>query len=751
MEGGPILRRLLARLKRSERTLLDFKQSADPLLQEIVGQSYLLCEKQGDTGYLARDMDGNVFRLRVDYHHGHEDETRARLGRYRLDLSHPNLAPYNDCGVNSSLSWRVGPHLSGPSLRELLKDGCAGTDLVRKFLLEGLSGLDALHSVGFVYENWSAENLVLHDERWVLDDVGWVPDIHRNVAGVWSDHPAIRDLYVMAPERLSGSTRTPNSDHYALGALSYLLLSGKPPFGESENLTETMLRILQQPPVPLAQIVPDVSADVAEAIEILLAKDPEERDVPAVLERLALKRTVRPPSSEFSRYLSGVREAGQAEDESGGFTLDPSQALSKLREFQFFEPHDFLIPLFASCLGSGATEVKIRARRGSFELSHSCSPFSGEELKLLFVAACTGGGTSLSNLGLAVTGALAAGARKVELSSGPHHLKLHQLEPPQVRTGRDRGFSFKFDGEMVGAVVPALLAQRLRFSPVPIHWNRTRLEVQEESLVTTRCLDGVEFTLETNLASEWPGLFLRVDGLSYGKPDGSLLPGVRMVLAGPWKTDLSFRGLVADTRQTTLIKEATGWLLQIATQDALEKPYLASRSTWYHALLDRLSTSDKEVAKIHLHIVKSTPYPSSKLDYLVERSCAYVYENRLEEWPKACRILALPAYLSSRPWPEMRSLALDAYGEENDHFWKFLLQAFLKFQNMEPSRDELRELLSRVHLIPEENRSLWDPSLQAILSKLIGQMPHPPMELRKEWLELLPAHDFLQTRSWLRP
>jgi serine/threonine protein kinase len=82
----------------------------------------------------------------------------------------------------------------------------------------------------------------------------------------------------MAPEQAAG--RPDLIDHrtdiYALGAILYTLLSGRPPFVD-EAPALILARHIKEPPPPLTRLAPSVPAALAAVIERCLAKSPDDR------------------------------------------------------------------------------------------------------------------------------------------------------------------------------------------------------------------------------------------------------------------------------------------------------------------------------------------------------------------------------------------------------------------------------------------------------------------------------------------
>src|SRR5437870_7569013 len=99
----------------------------------------------------------------------------------------------------------------------------------------------------------------------------------------------------MAPEQAAGQVRAvgPASDVYALGALLFELLTGRPPFQAATPL-ETIMQVMEkEPPSPRA-FKPGLNRDLETICLTCLAKDPQRR-----------YRTALRLAEDLERYVAG--------------------------------------------------------------------------------------------------------------------------------------------------------------------------------------------------------------------------------------------------------------------------------------------------------------------------------------------------------------------------------------------------------------------------------------------------------------
>lgn len=217
-----------------------------------------------------------------------DEQTLARFQREvraTAQLSHWNTVEVLDYGrTEDGTFYYVMEYLPGMSLAELVnKHGPLPPERIVHFLLQVCDSLREAHEAGLVHRDIKPENIVITQRGGVYDvakilDFGLVEPItgeHQprlTPAGFITGSP----LY-LSPEQASGSTVSdPRSDIYSLGAVTYFMLTGRPPF-----LRETLVELIQaharEEPVPPSQLNPAIPRDLEEVTRKCLSKDPADR------------------------------------------------------------------------------------------------------------------------------------------------------------------------------------------------------------------------------------------------------------------------------------------------------------------------------------------------------------------------------------------------------------------------------------------------------------------------------------------
>jgi hypothetical protein len=193
-------------------------------------------------------------------------------------LQHANIVQIHHIGEADGLPFLELEYVEGGSLDQRL-DGTPWPARRAAELVEGLArGVAEAHRLGIVHRDLKPGNVLLAaDGTPKVGDFGLAKRLQVE-SGLTATGSILGTPSYMAPEQAEGKARQvgPLADVYALGAILYELLTGRPPF-RGTTVLETLEQVKTAEPVPPKRLVPGVPRD-AETIALkCLQKDPEKR------------------------------------------------------------------------------------------------------------------------------------------------------------------------------------------------------------------------------------------------------------------------------------------------------------------------------------------------------------------------------------------------------------------------------------------------------------------------------------------
>jgi eukaryotic-like serine/threonine-protein kinase len=224
-----------------------------------------------------------------------------REARAAALINHPGIVDVLDMGeTDQGAPFIVMEYLKGINLRRLHRElGTLSAGEASAVICPVLEALAAAHAKGVVHRDLKPANIFISVEPQravkVLDfGISKFSSAGQRVttAGTTLGTPAF-----MAPEQMiDGSSVGPQSDLYSVGAVLYLLLSGKAPFLGSTN-QELAGQVLHEVPPWLGDVRPDLPPLLVQLVMQLLDKQPEQRPPNA---RVALEhlKTAAPPAPQ---------------------------------------------------------------------------------------------------------------------------------------------------------------------------------------------------------------------------------------------------------------------------------------------------------------------------------------------------------------------------------------------------------------------------------------------------------------------
>jgi eukaryotic-like serine/threonine-protein kinase len=253
---------------------------------------------------------------------------RAFIDRFRREaraaanLSHPNIVQVHDWGERDGTSFMVMEYVRGPNLRELhMARGRLMPAQVAEVVLQILAALDHAHRRGIVHRDVKPENALLTPEGVVkVADFGLA---HALAEARITQAPGTvtGTVQYLAPEQIRGEPADPRTDLYALGVVTYELLTGRPPFNADTAMAVAYKHLSEQVAAP-SDWAPDVPEKLDRIVLAATAKDPDDRPRSAADMRADLVAVV--GSLPSAPRLSELAAATPARDD--GVIVDLSRA-----------------------------------------------------------------------------------------------------------------------------------------------------------------------------------------------------------------------------------------------------------------------------------------------------------------------------------------------------------------------------------------------------------------------------------------
>ena len=252
--------------------------------------------------YLARDQNLVTRRVAVktvrpdilsdeDMQEGEAIARFEREARAAASIQHPNIVDVTDFGRSpDGVFFLVMEYVEGETLYQLLRrEGTLNTKRAAALLRQIVAGVDAAHDRSILHRDLKPANIFImqqlrrgagsEDGFVKVGDFGLAKIVHSDLSETVSG-PASRGIVgtpeYMAPEQMrEGVALDVRADIYALGAIAYHMLGGRPPF--TGSITQLVAQKLLETPPALTTVRSDISAEADRIVMQALAREAAER------------------------------------------------------------------------------------------------------------------------------------------------------------------------------------------------------------------------------------------------------------------------------------------------------------------------------------------------------------------------------------------------------------------------------------------------------------------------------------------
>jgi len=306
------------------RPAVGVRPAAQPL-ENLIGRTlnhrFVVGEKVGEGGFGAvfrgkQIATGREVALKILHPHNVSDETIVARFRREAEacskLRDPHtVTTYDFDETPDGILYLAMELLRGQSLHQVQKaEGPLGYERVLKILDQVASSLAEAHKNGIVHRDMKPENVFIetrdgHDHVKVLDfGIAKVVSDERQIPALTAVGQTLGTLEFMSPEQLRGQKLDGRSDLYALGMMSYEMLTGTLPFSTAKSPIDIInFHMRHEPPAPskLSDKV-TIPAPVDAIILKMVAKDKDKRFADANALREEIARTQRSLDSSPDRF-----------------------------------------------------------------------------------------------------------------------------------------------------------------------------------------------------------------------------------------------------------------------------------------------------------------------------------------------------------------------------------------------------------------------------------------------------------------
>ena len=273
-------------------------------LRELLGVGGMGAVYRAYQSSLKREVAVKVLPLSLAAQPGYA-ERFIREAETAAALEHPHIVPIVDYGTANGTSYIVMRLLTGGTLAERLAQRSGrlpSLGEISDLLKQMASALDYAHSQGVIHRDLKLTNVMFDAQgNAYLVDFGIAKLLGG--AGLTSTGMALGTPSYMAPEQWRGEEVTPAADLYALGVMTYQLVTGRVPF-EAPTPYALMHKHLHEEATPAQALRVGLPEAVTPILQRAMAKEAHERFATASAYAQAFDEVISGKRGETTQFLT---------------------------------------------------------------------------------------------------------------------------------------------------------------------------------------------------------------------------------------------------------------------------------------------------------------------------------------------------------------------------------------------------------------------------------------------------------------
>ena len=227
-------------------------------------------------------------------------------------LNHNNIVQAFDVGEAGGYHYFVMEYVEGKTLYEDIAAGKVfSEEEALDIIIQVADALEHAHACGLIHRDVKPKNIMINKAGIVkLADMGLARETTDIEAAQTEEGKAYGTPYYIAPEQIRGEIDLDRrADIYGLGATFYHIVTGRVPF-MAKNPSDVMRKHLKEQLIPPDHINTSLSAGTSEIIEVMMAKNKDDRynNVEELIVDLKAVRNGRPPIRAHKRFDISVLE-----------------------------------------------------------------------------------------------------------------------------------------------------------------------------------------------------------------------------------------------------------------------------------------------------------------------------------------------------------------------------------------------------------------------------------------------------------